>query len=425
MLDLQVLRDSPDRIRSAIKTKGMGDVADVDTARALDVQHRKLLTELQQAQARSNTLSKKIGEKMRSGEREEAQQYIDESGELKERIQELEAEVKDKADTLNRLLLDLPNPPHESVPVGASPEENEVVYEEGDKPTFSFEAKPHWDLLEQHNLVDFERGAKVTGAGFPFYTGKGARLQRGLIHFFLDLARDRGYREIQPPLFVNEASATGTGQLPDKEDIMYEISRDGLFPIPTSEVPVTNFFRNEILPEEGLPAKYCAYSPCFRREAGSHGKDVRGLNRLHQFDKVELVQFVKPEQSYDTLEAMRQDAEHPLKLLGLPYRRLLMCTGDMGFTQSKKYDLEVWSAGQKRWLEVSSISNFEAFQARRTQIRFHDSERGENRHVHTLNGSALALPRVIAALIENNQQEGGSIELPSILHEYTGFKVIG
>ena len=425
MLDLQLLRETPDRVRTAIQHKGMGDPDDVDTARALDEQHRKLLTELQHAQARSNTLSKTIGEKMRAGKRDEAQPLIDESGTLKQRIQELEANVNAKAEALHRLLLSLPNVPHESVPVGRTPEDNEVVFTSGEKPTFSFEYHPHWALLEQHGLADFERGAKVTGAGFPFYTGKGARLQRALIHFFLDLATDRGYREMQPPLFVNEASATGTGQLPDKEDIMYEIGRDGLFPIPTAEVPVTNYFRDEILSEDDLPVRFCAYTPCFRREAGSHGKDVRALNRLHQFDKVELVQFVKPTESYEALEAMRTDAEHPLKLLGLPYRRLLMCTGDMGFTQTKKYDLEVWSAGQERWLEVSSISNFEAFQARRTQVRYRNEDTGSNQHVHTLNGSALALPRVVAALLEHYQQPDGSITLPEVLHAYTGFETIG
>jgi len=425
MLDLQLLRDHPDRVRTAIEHKGMGAPDDVTTARALDEQHRKLLTELQQAQARSNTLSKAVGEKMRAGEREAAQPLIQESGTLKQRIQELEEDVSAKAEALKGLLLSLPNVPHESVPVGQSPNDNEVVFTSGEKPTFSFEAQPHWELLERHGLADFERGAKVTGAGFPFYTGRGARLQRGLIHFFLDLATDRGYREMQPPLFVNEASATGTGQLPDKEDIMYEIDRDGLFPIPTAEVPVTNYFRDEILSEDDLPIKFCAYTPCFRREAGSHGKDVRALNRLHQFDKVELVQFVKPSESYEALEAMRADAEHPLKLLGLPYRRLLMCTGDMGFTQTKKYDLEVWSAGQKRWLEVSSISNFEAFQARRTQVRYRDESTGSNHHVHTLNGSALALPRVVAALLEHYQQRDGTIALPEVLHQYTGFGAIG
>ncbi len=275
-------------------------------------------------------------------------------------------------------------------------------------------------------LADFERGSKVTGAGFPFYLGKVARLERALINFFLDLAVDEGgYQEIQPPLVVNAASATGTGQLPDKEDLMYEAPRDELYLIPTAEVPVTNFFRDEILAESSLPVKFCAYTPCFRREAGSYGKDVRGLNRLHQFDKVELVQFVRPEDSYGALETLRSDAERALERLGLPYRRLLMCTGDMGFTQAKKYDLEVWSAGQNRWLEVSSISNYEAFQARRMKIRYRPEDGAKPVFLHTLNGSGLALPRVMAALIENNQREDGTIRMPSSLVSYTGFETIG
>lgn len=300
-----------------------------------------------------------------------------------------------------------------------------VAAEIGEKPTFDFEPLAHWDLIEKHGLVDFERGAKVTGAGFPFYVGKGARLQRALIQFFLDLATEEGgYAELQAPLVVNADSATGTGQLPDKEDQMYEAERDGLYLIPTAEVPVTNLYRDEILDEADLPLKFCAYTPCFRREAGSHGRDVRGLNRLHQFDKVELVHFVHPARSYDALETLREDAERALQRLGLPYRRLLMCTGDMGFTQAKKYDLEVWSAGQQRWLEVSSISNFEAFQARRMQIRYRPAEGGKPTLVHTLNGSGLALPRVVAALLENNQDADGTIRLPAVLHRYTGFTTI-
>lgn len=292
-------------------------------------------------------------------------------------------------------------------------------------PAFDFEPMAHWDLIERHGLVDFERGSKVTGARFPFYVGKGARLQRALINFFLDLATSEGgYTELQSPLMVNAASATGTGQLPDKEDQMYAAPRDGFYFIPTAEVPVTNFYRSEILKEDDLPIKYCGYTPCFRREAGSHGKDVRGLNRLHQFDKVELVQFVHPEKSYEALESLREDAERAVQRLGLPYRRLLMCTGDMGFTQAKKYDLEVWSAGQERWLEVSSISNFEDFQARRMGIRARFANAKKPVILHTLNGSGLALPRIVAALLENNQQADGSIQIPEVLQPYTGFASI-
>jgi seryl-tRNA synthetase len=310
------------------------------------------------------------------------------------------------------------------VPVGATEDDNEVEETIGDPPAFDFDPQPHWALTEEHDLVDFERGAKVTGSGFPFYTGRGARLQRALLNFFLERARERGYREVQPPLFVNPESARGTGQLPDKDDLMYQIPRDDFFPIPTAEVPLTNYHRDEILEADALPLKYCGYTPCWRREAGSYGSDVRGLNRLHQFDKVELVHVVHPDESYRALETLLRDAESALEALGLPYLRLLMCTGDMGFTQAKKYDLEVWSAGQERWLEVSSVSNFEAFQARRMQIRYRPEPEAKPQLVHTLNGSGLAFPRIVAALLENNQRADGTIELPEVLHPYTGFAQI-
>jgi seryl-tRNA synthetase len=362
---------------------------------------------------------------MKQNRRDEAEAVIQETQKLRERIAELEDAARTAETELETLMLELPNVPHESVPIGTSPEDNVIQFTWGTIPTFDFEPRPHWELADLHSLVDFERGAKVTGAGFPFYVGPGARLQRALVNFFLDLAvAEAGYVEMQAPFLVGEASARGTGQLPDKEDLMYEVSRDGLYLIPTAEVPVTNFLRDEILDEGALPVKYCGYTACFRREAGSYGKDVRGLNRLHQFDKVELVQFVHPETSYAALETMREDAERALQRLEIPYRRLLMCTGDMGFTQTKKYDLEVWSAGQSRWLEVSSISNFEAFQARRAEIRF---RAGQNRptFVHTLNGSGLALPRVVAALLENNQAADGSVAIPQSLHSYTGFEKVG
>ena len=426
MLDIQLIRDEPDRVRQAMRDKRIDNLEVIDTILEQDAARRDAITRLQDAQTRSNTVSKEIGQLMREGKRDEAQERIAETGQLKEQIKTLEDQVRDRDAQLHRLLLEIPNIPHESVPVGATPDDNEVVLEEGDKPTFDFEPAPHWELIDQHGLVDFERGAKVTGAGFPFYVGQGARLQRALVQFFLDLAvEEGGYQELQAPIFVNAASATGTGQLPDKEDQMYEVPRDGLYAIPTSEVPVTNFFRDEILDEAQLPIKFCAYTPNFRREAGSYGKEVRGLNRLHQFDKVELVQFTHPDQSYDALETMRDDAERAIRRLGLPFRRLLMCTGDMGFTQAKKYDLEVWSAGQQRWLEVSSISNMEAFQARRTQIRYRAEGGGKPAFVHTLNGSGLALPRMVAALLENNQQADGSIVIPEALRKYTSFEQIG
>lgn len=426
MLDIQVIRDEPERVRQAMRDKGYPDTQVVDRLVALDVERREGLTALQDAQARSNAASREIGVLMKEGKRDEARERIAETSRLKERIKELEEHTRAVEAEEARLLLEIPNIPHPTVPVGRTPNDNEVVHEEGTRPTFDFEPRPHWELAARHGLIDFERGARVTGAGFPFYRGPGARLQRALINFFLDLAgAEGGYTEIEPPFLVNEDSARGTGQLPDKEDQMYEATRDRLFLIPTAEVPVTNLFRGEILEEADLPLRFCAYTPCFRREAGSYGKDVRGLNRLHQFDKVELVQFVRPEASYEALEQLREDAERPLRRLGLPFRRLLMCTGDMGFTQAKKYDLEVWSAGQERWLEVSSISNFEAFQARRMGIRYRPAEGKKPVLVHTLNGSGLALPRVVAALLENNQQEDGSITIPEPLRAYTGFDRIG
>lgn len=426
MLDLQRIRQEPDRVREAIRVKGIGNPGLVDCVLALEAEHRQMLTELQQARHRLNALARQIGQLMRTERRAEAQALIEENAQLKARIKTLEARERELDEQLEALLLELPNLPHPSVPVGRGPEDNVVLYEEGAPPLFDFEPLPHWALATRHEMIDFERGAKVTGSGFPFYVGKGARLQRALIQFFLDLAVHHGsYVEIQPPLFVNADSARGTGQLPDKEDLMYVIERDALYPIPTAEVPVTNYFRDEMLDEHQLPIKFCAYSPCFRREAGSYGKDVRGLNRLHQFDKVELVQFVHPETSYDALEQLREDAERPLRLLGLHYRRVLMCTAETGFAQTKKYDLEVWSPGQQRWLEVSSISNFEDFQARRARIRFRPSDGSKPRFVHTLNGSGLALPRVVAALLEHYQQPDGSILIPEALCPYTGFDRIG
>jgi seryl-tRNA synthetase len=421
MLDIDAIRSNPQRAKEAIRAKGTGSPDMVDTLLAVDEKRRSTITEKEEAQARQNDLSADIGRLKREGNEEEAQKRIEETSRLKEKIDELQDEVRAVKEKQRELLLQLPNIPHPSVPVGASEEENEVEDTVGEQPTFDFDPEPHWALTDQHDLVDFERGAKVTGSGFPFYTGRGARLQRALLNFFLDRARERGYREIQPPLFVNPESAEGTGQLPDKDDLMYQIPRDDFFPIPTAEVPLTNFHRDEIIDGDDLPLKYCGYTPCWRREAGSYGADVRGLNRLHQFDKVELVHVVHPDESYRALEALLRDAESALEALGLPYRRLLMCTGDMGFTQAKKYDLEVWSAGQERWLEVSSVSNFEAFQARRMSIRYRPEPEAKPKLVHTLNGSGLAFPRVVAALLENNQQADGSIELPEVLRPYTGF----
>ena len=461
MLDPQFIRDNPDLVRKAIANKNAGEADLVDQFIRADGQRRDSLTELQTIQQQLNEAGKLIGPLMKEGKRDEAAPLIEQTAQLKEQIKGVEEAAREHDEAFDSVMLEIPNIPHESVPVGLTPEENETVFEWGEMPSFDFDPKPHWELAAQHGLIDFERGAKVTGAGFPFYIGKGARLQRALIQFFLDLAGDAGYTEMQPPLIINEISGIGTGQIPDKEGQMYgteldlstiqeqfesiliEYEAEGVveratrlaaqifkeapnsfYLIPTAEVPVTNFHRDEILEAAELPIKYAAYTPCFRREAGSYGKDVRGLNRLHQFDKVELVRFVHPDESYDHLEQLRGDAEHAVQQLGLPYKRLLMCTGDMGFTQSKKYDLEVWSAGQDRWLEVSSISNFEAFQARRANIRFRPEDGGKPQFVHTLNGSALALPRIVAALLENNQRADGSISVPDVLRPYTGFDSI-
>ncbi len=420
MLDLQFIRENADTVRNAIINKATGSPTLVDKVLELDELWRKTTTELQEVQTAANAEAKKIGEWMKLGLKDQAQAAIAESGRLKVALKDLEDSQRIAAESLENTLLEIPNVPHPSVPLGKLPSDNVVAFEHGPFPAFTFAPLPHWELLERHDLVDFDRGSKVSGAGFPFYKGAGARFQRALINFFLDQAVENGYVEMGAPLVVNEDSARGTGQLPDKEDLMYEAVRDGLYLIPTAEVPVTNYHRDEILLESDLPIKYCAYTPCFRREAGSYGKDVRGLNRLHQFDKIELVHFVRPEDSYQALEELRAHAEGLLQKLGLPYRRLLMCTGDMGFTQSKKYDLEVWSAGQERWLEVSSISNFETFQARRMKIRYRSKTDAKPQIIHTLNGSGLALPRIVAALLENNQKSDGSIAIPEALRSYFG-----
>ncbi len=425
MLDIQIIRNDPDRVRAALHQRGRDHVS-VDAVLQQDILRRELLTRLQKAQAASKNASKAIGALMQAGKKEDAKAAITRSAQLKEETLALGAQARDAEAALEELLLDIPNIPHGSVPQGRSASDNVVLGVEGTPATFDFTPLPHWELATRHGIIDFERGAKVTGAGFPFYLGKGARLQRALISFFLDLATTKGgYTEVQAPLFVNEASARGTGQLPDKEGQMYAIGLDGFYAVPTAEVPLTNFYRNDIIPEEALPVKICGYTPCWRREAGSYGQSVRGLNRLHQFDKVELVQIVTPEKSYDALEELLADAERAVRMLGLPYRRLLMCAGDMGFNQAKQYDLEVWSAGQNRYLEVSSVSNFTSYQAARMQVRYRPATGGKPQHVHTLNGSALALPRIVAALLESNQQADGSVAIPERLIPYTGFDRIG
>lgn len=422
MLDITYIRENRDLVKQGMINKGEDDASLVDDVIAMDEKWREVVTETDRLRAESNARSKEIGKLMGQGKKEEAQKIIKETGESKEKIKELEAQMSELRVERDNLLYKIPNVPDESVPVGQTEEDNEVFHSWGD-PSKDESILPHWEITEKKGWIDFERGVKVTGAGFPFYTGKVASLQRALINFFISEANKAGYTEMIAPYFVNEASARGTGQIPDKEDMMYEVQRDQFFVIPTGEVPVTNFHRDEIIDRENLPLKYVAHTPCWRREAGSYGKDVRGLNRLHQFDKVELVKIVHPEESDTELEKLREHAQMLLEKLELPYRTLLMCTGDMGFTQTKKYDLEVWSPGQQRWLEVSSCSNFGSFQARRMQLRYRDAD-GKIHMAHTLNGSALALPRVMAAVLEAYQTEDGDVAIPDALAPFMGSGVM-
>ncbi|WP_421774050.1 serine--tRNA ligase [Gracilimonas sp.] len=418
MLDINFIKENRELVEKAIINKGEKDTSVVEKVLAVDEDWRTKVHEGDLLRSESNTKAKEIGKLMGQGKKEEAQEIIKKTSEMKERIKEIEEEVKELRETRDDMLLRIPNVPHPSVPVGATEEDNETFKTWGN-PKEEDWRKPHWELTERHGWVDFERGVKVTGAGFPFYVGGVAQLQRALINYFINEAGKAGYTELQAPYFVNEDSARGTGQIPDKEDMMYVIPRDEFFTIPTAEVPVTNFHRDEIIELKELPLKYVCHTPCWRREAGSYGKDVRGLNRLHQFDKVELVKIVKPEDSYDELESLREHAEKLLEALDLPYRTLLMCTGDMGFTQSKKYDIEVWSPGQQRWLEVSSCSNFESFQARRMQLRYRKDEK-EIETLHTLNGSGLALPRIVSAILEAYQEENGKVRVPEVLKPLIG-----
>jgi len=417
MLVLQRLREDKDQVIAGLAKRGIDAAQDVENAIALDEKRRSTQGQLDQTLAEANQLNKKIGELFRSGKKEEANEMREKSTQLKELGKQLQSEMEAVESELHQLLTTLPNVPHQSVPAGKSAEENEEVKRVGDIPEMEEDALPHWEIAAKYDLIDFELGVKITGAGFPVYKGKGARLQRALVNFFLDENMKAGYNEYQPPLVVNEASGFGTGQLPDKEGQMYHVTEDDLYLIPTAEVPVTNFFRDEIVNE--LPIKCTAYTPCFRREAGSYGKDVRGLNRLHQFDKVEIVQVVHPENSYDTLDEMVSHVASLLDKLELPYRILRLCGGDMGFTSALTYDFEIYSAAQKRWLEVSSVSNFETFQANRLKLRYRDEDR-KTQLCHTLNGSALALPRILAGLLENHQDESG-VRIPAALQSYTGF----
>ncbi len=422
MLQIQRIRQQPEAIIEGLKKRGIDAAQTVNDLIDLDAQRRGIRHQMEEKQARSNALAKEIGQLFKSGKGAEANELKAETGTLKQDIKALNEELQGLEEKEHDLILTLPNVPHESVPAGKDENDNEEVGRKGEIPTLHEGAKPHWDLASEYNLIDFELGVKISGAGFPVYVNHGARLQRAMINFFLDENRAAGYTEYQPPHFVNAASGYGTGQLPDKEGQMYEMPLDGLYAIPTAEVPITNIFRDEIVKASDFPIKSTGYTPCFRREAGSYGKDVRGLNRLHQFDKVEIVSITDPESSYALLDEMVAHVAGLLDKLELPYRILRLCGGDAGFTSALTYDFEVYSAAQERWLEVSSVSNFETFQANRLKLRYRD-ENGKTQLCHTLNGSAMALPRVLAALLENHQTPEG-IKIPEALVSYTGFDII-
>lgn len=418
MLQLQVLRQDAQRVKERLAVKHFTSASLVDEIIALDDERKKLQLESDNTQAKINAASKEIGQLMGKGQKEEAEKKKEEVAAFKTSLQPLSEKLAVTEKKLNEKLVLLPNLPSEKVPVGKTPADNVVMREGGVKPNLPGEAVPHWDLIKKYDIVDFETGAKITGSGFPLYKGKGAKLQRALTQYFLDFNTAAGYTEYLPPLMVNEATAYGTGQLPDKEGQMYYMPADNYYMIPTAEVPVTNIYRDEIVKEQDLPVMMTAFSACFRREAGSFGADVRGLNRVHQFDKVEIVQLVHPDKSYDVLEEMVLHVEKLLNTLELPYRILRLCGGDMSFASALTYDFEVFSAAQQKWLEVSSVSNFESFQTNRMKIRFKDKD-GKMKLAHSLNGSSLALPRIVACLLENNQSDSG-IMLPKVLHSYFG-----
>lgn len=422
MLQLNYIRENRDTVIERLAVKHFKEIGLVDEIISLDEERRKIQSESDALSAEANAAAKQIGDLMRQGKKEEAETVKSKSSGYKEQVKQLLDQLGTIEAALNEKIVQLPNLPHQSVPAGVSAEDNEVVLSHGEIPALSEDALPHWELLNKYDIVDLELGVKVAGAGFPIYKGKGAKLQRALINFFLDQAAEEGYEEVQVPILVNEDSAFATGQLPDKEGQMYYVGNDNLYLIPTAEVPVTNIYRDEIVKEGQFPIKHCAYTPCFRREAGSYGAHVRGLNRLHQFDKVETVQLVHPEKSYEVLEEMSLYVQRLLQKLELPYRVLRLCGGDMSFTSALTYDMEVYSSAQKRWLEVSSVSNFETYQANRLKVRFKNAD-GKMQLAHTLNGSALALPRIVAAILENNQTEKG-IRIPAVLVPYTKFEYI-
>ena len=422
MLSLNYIREHEQEVIDRLAIKNFNGTEIIRRIAELDNQRRETQKKLDDIQSQSNILAKEIGVLFQAGNAAEATRLKEKTGDLKSRVKEFDVLLETIKKELDDSLVRVPNLPHPSVPTGKTPEDNQVVMQEGEIVTVDANALPHWDLTTKYDLIDFLTGNKITGAGFPLYKGKGARLQRALINFFLDEALKAGYLEVQPPYMVNAASAYATGQLPDKDDQMYHVGLDDLYLIPTAEVPVTNIYRDTILKIQDLPLKNVAYSACFRREAGSYGKDVRGLNRLHQFDKVEIVQIAHPDKSYEILEEMRSYVTGLLRKLELPFRVLKLCGGDMSFTSALTYDMEVWSSAQARWLEVSSVSNFETFQSNRMKLRFKD-ENGKMQIPHTLNGSALALPRIVAALLENNQSAEG-IKVPTVLIPYTGFDTI-
>jgi len=422
MLQVAFIRNNPALVKERLAIRNFKELNLVDSIISLDDKRKKLQFEFDETQAQINSASKEIGQLMAKGEKDSAEEKKQQVATLKSSLQPINSKLTEIEKTLHDELIKLPNLPHSSVPAGKTPEENVVVREGGNKPELFSGAVPHWELAKKYDLINFELGNKLTGSGFPVYKNKGAKLQRALIQYFLDYNTAAGYTEYLPPLIVNEATAYGTGQLPDKEGQMYHVQEDGFYLIPTAEVPVTNIYRDEIIKENDLPIKMTAYTPCFRREAGSYGKDVRGLNRVHQFDKVEIIQLVHPEKSYAVLEEMVAHVEKLLQSLELPYRILRLCGGDMGFTSALTYDFEVYSAAQQKWLEVSSVSNFESFQTNRMKIRFKDSN-SKMQLLHSLNGSSLALPRIVAALLENNQTEN-NIKLPEVLHKYFGEEVI-
>ena len=422
MLQLQVLRQNPQAVKDRLAIKHFAETHLVNAIIALDDERKKLQLEFDNNQAKLNSVSKEIGALMAKGQKEEAEIKKQEVATLKSSLQPVSEKLNIVEKQLHDELIKLPNLPSALVPLGKTAADNVIVREGGVKPQLPAGSVPHWDLIKKYDIVDFETAAKITGSGFALFKGKGAKLQRALIQYFLDYNTAAGYTEYHPPFIVNEASAYGTGQLPDKEGQMYYMPEDKLYMIPTSEIPVTNIYRDQMVKEENLPIKMTAYSPCFRREAGSFGKDVRGLNRVHQFEKVEIVQLVHPDKSYEVLDEMVTHIEKLLSSLELPYRILRLCGGDMSFASAITYDFEVYSAAQERWLEVSSVSNFETFQSNRMKIRFKDVN-GKSQLVHTLNGSSLALPRIIACLLENNQTENG-IKLPEIIQSYFGAKII-